>query len=180
VAGRAAADGHRRVELDVPDSAANAQRFGYAGNDMARSAFPKARVVAVAECGSHAFVDAAVGAWHDSEHTFARPLLARLDTDWLRTADRGFYSFDAFALADDTGADLLWRAPTGLGLPLVQVLADGTYTSVLFAPSVRARARLLADVRTGRKPDPAAARLVRVVEYEVPDRGDGATRDCSA
>ena len=40
-------------EIDLPDSKANAAEFGYAGSGDNRSAFPKARVVALAECGTH-------------------------------------------------------------------------------------------------------------------------------
>ena len=47
-------------ELDVPDTAANAAAFGYAGRED-RSAFPKVRVVTIGECGSHAKVDARIG-----------------------------------------------------------------------------------------------------------------------
>jgi len=42
-------------DVDVPDTAENAAEFGYAGNDQARSAFAKVRVVALTECGSQAF-----------------------------------------------------------------------------------------------------------------------------
>jgi hypothetical protein len=37
-------------QIDMPDSTANAAAFGYAGSGDNRSAFPSARVVAVAEC----------------------------------------------------------------------------------------------------------------------------------
>ncbi len=39
-------------EVDVPDTEANAAEFGYAGSGENRSAFPKARVVAMTECGT--------------------------------------------------------------------------------------------------------------------------------
>lgn len=162
-------------ELDVPDSEQNAAQFGYAGSEQAgnRSAFPKARVVAVAECGTHAFLDAEVAGVGVGEKTLAGPLLDRLGEDWLLTADRGFYSFDAWGRARCSGAHLLWRAPTGLRLPLVAWLADGTYLSVLIKPGLReaARARLIEDAKAGRPLDPERAHLVRVVEYTVPDRG---------
>ncbi|MGH9261964.1 MAG: transposase domain-containing protein, partial [Acidimicrobiales bacterium] len=48
-------------EWDVPDTAANAAEFGYAGSGKERSAFPKVRVVSISECGSHAMVDAEIG-----------------------------------------------------------------------------------------------------------------------
>lgn len=164
-------------ELEVPDTPANAAEFGYAGSDRSgnRSAFPKARVVAVAECGTHAFLDAQVAGIGVGERTLAGPLLERLGRDWLLTADRGFYSFEAWGRARASGAELLWRAPTGLRLDLVAWLPDGTYLSVLIKPGLREAAReaLIEDARAGRRLDPERAHLVRVVEYDVPDRDGG-------
>ena len=45
----------------------------------------------------------------------------RAQGDELLTADRGFYSWDAWDTAQATGAALLWRAPTQLDLPVVGV-----------------------------------------------------------
>ncbi|MCX5071554.1 IS4 family transposase [Streptomyces sp. NBC_00513] len=159
-------------DLDVPDSPQNAAEFGYAGNDRSRSAFPRARVVAVVECGSHAFMDAEVGPWARSEKKMAASLLISISSDWLLLADRGFYSFATFSAATRTGAAVCWRAPTRLSLPILEVLSDGTYLSALVDPAIRGREReeLLDEARSGAKPDPAAAHVVRVVEYDVPDR----------
>ena len=63
-------------EIDLPDSKANAAEFGYAGSGDNRSAFPKARVVALAECGTHAFVAAEVDAYSVGEKTLAARLYA--------------------------------------------------------------------------------------------------------
>ena len=114
-------------EIDLPDSKANAAEFGYAGSGDNRSAFPKARVVALAECGTHAFVAAEIDAYSVGEKTLAQRLYPRLRADELLTADRGFYSWQAWDTAAATGAALLWRAPTQLALPVVRVLPDGTY-----------------------------------------------------
>lgn len=183
-------------EVDVLDSPANAAEFGYAGSGPNRSAFPKARVVALAECGTHAFLAAEVGACSVGEKTLAARLYPRLRRDELLTADRNFYSFDAWGLAAGSGAALLWRAPTGLGLPVVRVLSDGTYLSVggRKSPGLSAGCRSLINRRSAvlgaartcspppvRRPtapgaelDPTEAHLVRVVEYDVPDRvGNG-------
>jgi len=164
-------------EVDVPDTKGNAAEFGYAGSGDNRSAFPKARVVALAECATHAFVAAEVGAWSVGEKTLANRLYPRLRRDELLTADRNFYSFDAWGLAAGSGAALLWRAPTQLRLPVVRVLSDGTYLSVLINPKIRGAARragILAAAREGAELDPTQAHLVRVVEYDVPDReGNG-------
>jgi hypothetical protein len=163
-------------EVDVPDTPDNAEEFGYAGSGANRSAFPKARVVALAECGTHAFLAAEVAAWSTGEKTLANRLYPRLRPDELLTADRNFYSFDAWSLAAGSGAALLWRAPTGLGLPVVSVLPDGTYTSVLIHPRIRGarRDRIIAAARAGHDLDPQLAHLIRVIEYDVPDReGNG-------
>ncbi|MFC4946650.1 transposase domain-containing protein [Pseudonocardia sp. GCM10023141] len=77
-------------EIDVPDSKENATEFGYAGSGDNRSAFPKVRVVALAECGTHAFVAAEVDAYRVGEKTVAARSYPRLRTDELLTADRGF------------------------------------------------------------------------------------------
>ena len=53
-------------ELDLPDTPANAAEFGYAGSGANRSAFCKARVVALAECGTHAFLAAEVDGYQSS------------------------------------------------------------------------------------------------------------------
>jgi hypothetical protein len=163
-------------DVDLPDTPGNAQEFGYAGSGANRSAFCKARVVALAECGTHAFLAAEVGGYSTGEKTLANRLYLRLRRDELLTADRGFYSFTGWGLAAGTGAQLLWRAPTGLGLPVVRVLPDGTYLSVLVNPTLRGarRARVLATAERGQDIDPDDGHLVRVVEYDVPDRaGDG-------
>jgi hypothetical protein len=104
----------------------------------------------------------------------------------LLTADRGFYSWQAWDTAVASGVALLWRAPTQLELPVVAVLDDGTYLSVLIKPTVRGarRDRILGAARAGTDLAECAdaldekgwpvAHLVRVVEYEVPDRvGNG-------
>jgi len=175
-------------EVDVPDTKGNAAEFGYAGSGDNRSAFPKARVVALAECGTHAFLAAEVSGWATGEKTLANRLYQRLRRDELCTADRNFYSFEAWGLAAGTGAALLWRAPTGLGLPIVKVLADGTYLTVLINPAIRGARRRAAIMAAAREIadgdgadsesaelDPAEAHLVRVVEYDVPDRDGNGT-----
>jgi hypothetical protein len=63
-------------EVDVPDSKENAVEFGYAGSGGHRSAFPKARVVALAECGTHAFVAAEVAAYSVRGEDPGRPAVA--------------------------------------------------------------------------------------------------------
>ncbi|HEX3778062.1 MAG TPA: IS4 family transposase [Pseudonocardiaceae bacterium] len=160
-------------DVDLPDTEANVAEFGYAGSGVSRSAYPKARVVALAECGTHAFLAAEVDAYRVGERTLASRLYPRLRAGELLTADRNFYSYQAWESAAGTGAALLWRAPTQLALPVVRVLADGTYLTVLINPSIHQKARreaLLAAARAGSDLDPGDVQWVRVIEYDVPDR----------
>ena len=177
-------------DVDLPDSDDNAAEFGYASGGQGESGYPKARVVALTECGTHAFLAAEIGPYSVGEKTLARRLYPRLHDDEILTADRGFYSFEDWGLATMAGAALLWRAPTNLDLPVVTVLSDGTYRTVLIKPTVRGRRReeILAAVRDGADPgDPDAvpaawdgdgtqlAHLARVIEYDVPDRDGNGT-----
>jgi hypothetical protein len=164
------------MEWDVPDTAENVAAFGYAGG--AGSGFPKVRVVTLAESASHAAVGAQIGASigkGSGEQTMARRLYPLLAPDMLLLADRNFYSFTDWCQAGDTGAELLWRVGETPGLPMVTMLGDGSYLSVVFTRRVKPveRERVLAAVRAGRDvPDPERARVVRVIEYQVPDRGE--------
>jgi hypothetical protein len=166
-------------EWDAPDTEGNAAAFGYAGSGPTRSAFPKVRVVTLSECGSHAVVDAEIGGIAgkgSGEQALARRLYRRLEPDWLVIGDRNFYNWADWCAAADTGAQLLWRVKADLRLPVLQLLPDGSYRSVLIDPTIRgkARTRLSEAARAGQDLTPAQARHVRVVEYQVPDRdGDG-------
>jgi hypothetical protein len=169
------------MEWDVPDTEENAAVFGYAGG--AGGGFPKVRVVTLVESGSHAPVGAQIGAAAgkgSGEQTMARRLYPLLEPDMLLLADRGFYSFTDWCQAGDTGAELLWRVGQTPGLPVVTTLADGSYLSVVFTGRVHPgeRERVLAAVRAGQDvPDPGRARVVRVVEYQIPDRGKDNERE---
>jgi len=169
-------------EWDAPDTRENAAEFGYAGKDPAdpdRPAFPKVRVVTVSECGSHAVVDAEIGGVAGKgagEQALARELYRRLDRDWLLLADRNFCNWQDWRAAAGTGAALLWRVKSDLRLPLIEMLPDGSFLSVLIDPKIKGtvRERIIEAAKAGQDLDEDQARLVRVVEYEVPDRkGDG-------
>src|SRR6516165_2984483 len=166
-------------ELDVPDTAANAAAFGYPAGGRERPAFPKVRVVTIGECGSHAKVAAQmgpVGGKGASEQALARRTFGRLEEDWLLIADRGFYNWPDWCAAADTGAALLWRVKADLRLPVLELLPDGSYRSLLVSRKVKGKARQqrVEAARRGEDLDEDKARPVRVIEYEVPDReGDG-------
>lgn len=146
--------------LDVADTAENAEFFGRPGSGRGeQSAFPQARLVAVAECATHAVLDAAVGPCSTSEIELARQVLARLQPGMLLLADRGFYGFRLWEQAAARGADLLWRVGKNLKPRHVQTLPDGSWLA-LIAPSSGAGWRLV---------DPIT---VRVIDYEIDDGRD--------
>ena len=152
--------------LDVADTAGNAAHFGRPGvNKGEQAAFPQARVVALAECGTHAVFAAEIGTYSQSEAALTDPLLDRLEPGMLLTADRGFFSYALWRTAIGTGADLLWRVRTDKAGPKpthVEDLPDGSWLAHL------------------RRSTPAAARreepmLVRVVDYTIDDGRENPT-----
>lgn len=142
--------------LDLADTPANDAFFGRPGVAKGeRSAFPQARVVALAECGTHAMFDAVLGPYTTSENALAAELVDRLEPPMLCLADRGFYSFEMWQRASRTGADLLWRVKDNLRLEPVAELPDGSWLAEVFH-STRDRNR--------RRPV-----TVRVIEYTIED-----------
>lgn len=149
--------------LDVADTPVNAEHFGRPGvNKGEQAAFPQARVVALAECGTHAVFAAEIGAYSQSEATLAERLLDRLAPGMLLTADRGFFSYALWRQASATGADLLWRLRTDKAGPKprhVGDLPDGSWLAHLHQTHSAAARR-------------AEPMLVRVVDYTIDDGRD--------
>jgi hypothetical protein len=168
--------------LDMPDTRPNAGAYGYPGSSGERAAFPQLRLLTLIEDGPRAPLAAAIAPCHgkgSGERTLLAGLLDHLEEGMLATADAGLFGFDLWCRAEQTGAELLWRVGAGPELPRVRDLGDGSYLALIYAPSVKtaARARLLQAARAGQETDPERARLVRVVEYEVEDRGDTTDRE---
>ena len=145
--------------LDVQDTEANWEHFGGpstkdASGKRLRGAFPQARLLALAECGTRALAAAVTGACSTGEKTLTAGLLPRLGPGMLVLADRNFAGYELWRDAAATGADLLWRIGVSFSLPVRQVLEDGTYLSVLKAPRALRKAG-------------AADITVRVIEYRL-------------
>ena len=146
--------------LDVADTPANTDFFGRPGSSRGeQSAFPQARVVALAECGTHAIFDAATGPCRTSEIEIARDLVGRLKPGMLVLADRGFYGFRLWQQAAATGADLLWRVKTNLKPEHLETLADGSWLAQI-KPTSGPNRRATPPLR------------VRVVDYTIDDGRD--------
>lgn len=147
--------------LDVADTEQNEQAFGRPGSHRREGggAFPQLRVVALAESGTHAILDAALGPYRSSEQALADRLWSSLSEGMLCLADRGFYSFERYQKAAGTGAQLLWRVNSNVGLPRERTLDDGSYlTHISKENHGRTRRRgLQARVVEYRLQDPALA-----------------------
>ena len=120
--------------LDLADTPDNDAAFGRpaTGRGQGVGAFPKVRMVGVAECGTHALVDVAVGPYQEAEKTLAAKVFRALRPRMLLAADRGFFSFELWQQAAQTGADLLWRAKSNQDLAVEEVLEDGSYLSRVY------------------------------------------------
>jgi hypothetical protein len=106
----------------------------------------------------------------------AERILPDLEPDMLLMADRNFYSFELWGKFRQSGADLLWRVNSNLTLPVLTWLPDGSYLSVVCNPRIVGRRRddLVSLARDGADIDPSDGYVVRVVEYDIPDReGNG-------
>jgi hypothetical protein len=150
--------GHRLVAIDatvfdLPDTAANEEHFGRPGSGRAeaKGAFPQARVVALAECGTHAIIGAEIGPCTTGETTLARGLFGLLTEEMLLLFDRGFPGYELWQQGAATNCELCWRTKSNVVLPVVTALADGSYLSELQPP----------------RGNPGTPMSVRVVEFTL-------------
>jgi hypothetical protein len=152
--------------LDVADTVENDVFFGRPGvNKGEGAAFPQARVVALAECGTHAIFAAVVGGLATGEPTMIERLLPRVEPGMLLLADRGIFSYALWRKAGETGADLLWRIRTDRAGPqpsYLEDLPDGSWLGAL-RRSTGAAERALAPM------------TVRVIDYRIDDGRDNPT-----
>lgn len=143
--------------LDVADTKENDEAFGRPGTGRGQvvGAFPQLRLVALAESGTHAIFDAALGPYSSSEQALADRLWGSLERGMLCLADRNFYSFERFQIARQTGAQLLWRVNSTVALPRERTLEDGSYLTTIYG----------LENRKARREGEAA----RVIEYRIED-----------
>lgn len=143
---------------DVPDTLQNAAAFGRLHSDRGRAAFPQIRAVYLAECGTHAIVDAGFWPVHTSERKGAFRMLRSVKAGMLVMVDAGLYEFDFVQAIVERESDVLARLPGCVGAKPVQALADGSYLARIYPSDHRRRRR-------------GEHLLVRVIEYTFDDPG---------
>lgn len=165
--------------LNTPHTPANIAAFGPPPSRHGSAGFPQVRLVTLTACGTRGLVDAAFRgrcAARASEQDLARRLAAggRLGAGMLVLADRNFCGYPVAAVLAATGADFLVRAKAGQRFPVLEVLADGSYRSVLPRPAA-ARAWWHRNGERRRRgsplpPDPRSALpgiAIRVIEADL-------------
>jgi hypothetical protein len=141
---------------DVPDTPENDAAFGRQHGSRGDSAFPQVQGVYLAECGSHAIVDAGFWPYRVSERVGGFRMLRSIEPDMLVMWDRGFHDYDMIARTHQRGAQVLSRLPAHVKPKRVCTLADGSYLAYL-RPSDRPRRKR------------GERLLVRVIEYTLTD-----------
>lgn len=141
---------------DVADTPENAAAFGRHHGDRGDSAFPQVKAVYLAECGTHAIVDAGIWPCHTSERLGGFRMLRSVGPGMLIMWDNGFHDFDMVKGAADTGAQLLAHLPAHVKPGFVRRLQDGSYLATL-RPSEYARRKA------------GECLLVRIIEYTITD-----------
>jgi hypothetical protein len=148
--------------LDLPDTPENGAEFGYPSNEGGPGPFPQLRVVGIGECGTRSVLAAATSGLATGEQPLTRQLLGRLSPGDLLLADRNFLSHGLLKDVLAAGVHVLWRAKSDVDLPVLEVLADGTWLSRIADPAASRRMR-----RKGADPKGIPGITVRVIEYSV-------------
>jgi hypothetical protein len=139
--------------VDVRDSTANREEFGAPTGAQPRSGFPQAKVVTLAECGTHGLRAAAIGGYLSPERELAEQVIGAAGPGDVVLFDAGFPSVRLFQLAAEQQVAVVMRADRRIGRQL-EVLADGS-----------ALARIDTAKKSGAKR--IGAVTVRVIEYQV-------------
>jgi hypothetical protein len=140
---------------DVPDTPANAERFGRSSGGRGNGAFPQVRKVSLVELGTHVEVAMVIGGWHDSEQKLVSQLWDKIAADALLIEDRGFFSYEHWKKLH-LRVKLLIRVKGNMIFKPIQRLLDGSYLAKIY-PSSYARDKDRDGI------------VVRVIEYTLDD-----------
>lgn len=139
---------------DVADTPANTNFFGRITSGKNSSPFPQMRCLYLAECATHAIVDALLGPCRVSEHRLAWPLLRSIQAGMLVLLDRGLFSGALLHGLCKQRAHGLSRLESHVLTKPYRRLHDGSYLAWLFPTSGPTRLPLLLRVIPYRIADP--------------------------
>jgi hypothetical protein len=122
--------------FDVADEKANEDAFSRPGASRGASAYPQIRFVCLVENGTHVLFGSQMDGYRTGEITLAKAVIPQLRSGMLCLADRNFFGFELWQLAQGTGADLLWRMKKNMRMAAEKRLPDGSYLSRVY-PSER-------------------------------------------
>lgn len=141
---------------DLPDTPENVAVFGRHHSDRGQAAFPQVQSVYLAECGTHAIVDAGFWPCHTSERLGGFRVLRSVTDNMLVMWDRGFHDFDMFLAVRQRGAHALGRLPAHVKPKYVERLADDSMLAYLYPSDPQRRKR-------------GEHLIVRLIEYTLTD-----------
>jgi hypothetical protein len=145
--------------FDLPDTEANAKVFGYPGTRSGtKAAFPKARLVFLAEAATHLICDALICPYRMGERVRAKKLLRSVGKGMLLMWDRGLHSYQMVNATRQRQCHLLGRVPANVKFEAVKVLDDGSYLSWI-APDRKSKTKGCGKI------------IVRVIEYTIEQSG---------
>jgi hypothetical protein len=125
---------------------------GQVDGKKVRQGPPRARVMALIECGTHALADAVLGRYNDSERDLVTRLLSLVTPEMLVLADRNFLGSKLWKrFVEERHADVVWRVPAHMAKRVKRRLEDGSYLAVVGGSR-------------SRKPNPIT---VRIIEYTI-------------
>ncbi len=141
---------------DLPDTPENAAVFGRHHSDRGKAAFPQVQSVYLAECGTHAVVDAGFWPCHTCERVGGFRVLRSVTPDMLVLWDRGFHDYDMIMAVRQRGAHVLGRLPAHVKPKVIAHLPDNSQLAYLYPSDPQRRKR-------------GEHLVVRLVEYTLND-----------
>jgi hypothetical protein len=136
----------------APDEAENREYLGPRSASEGEAACPQARVLALVETRTRAVAAAEMGPYAVSQGSLACALIERgkLTPEMLLFADMSFFGYGLWSKAAAAGAKLVFRAKADLTLPILDILPDGSFISVI--PDSR---------------DENSELMLRVIDYKI-------------
>ena len=124
----------------LPDTAENAEAFGYPKTGRSASAHPQVRLVALMALRSHLVAGVRFGPFAQGEHTLATPLFEQLPERSLTIVDKNFLSAGLLTSIQDVEQQRHWliRAKKNTRFKKLRKFADGDYlVEMKVSPSAR-------------------------------------------